>query len=171
MKRLWGYFLWFLIELWYLRHFEHQLERLLPILMLVKGDKVLQLFSLCTYDKSSHNDIDSCKAFKSHYSTPNILFPFSEKWEYKERLLSFYDGSQFWLFDVFFLMYRMNLLDSSLSFCYTQTHAHIQTHSLFLEEKCWRMCWFGNHNPKLPISEVWHIRAADFSLCYSRLQL
>lgn len=80
------------------------------------------------------------------------FFPFSEMQEYKEKLLSFYDGSQFWLFDVFFLMYR-----------HGYTWFFSPKKKKILEEKCWRMCWFWNHNPKLPISEGWHIRATDFT--------
>lgn len=39
------------------------------MLMLVKGGKVLQLFSMFPYDKGSHKATHSCKAFINHYST------------------------------------------------------------------------------------------------------
>lgn len=82
---------------------------------------------------------------------PIIFFPFSGMQACRERLLSFYGGSQLWLFEVFFLMYW-----HGFTWFFSQKKK-------ILEETCWRMCWFRNHNPKLPISEGWHIRAMDFS--------
>lgn len=84
---------------------------------------------------------------------PIIFFPFSGMQACREQLLSFYGGSQLWLFEVFFLMYWHGFT----SFFSPKKKKKI------LEETCWRMCWFRNHNPKLPISEGWHIRTTDFS--------